>query len=47
MGDPAMIYADNAKVRRELGWSPIYSDLETIVRTDWAWHSQHPHGYGD
>ncbi len=46
-GDPAESYADNAKIRRELGWSARYSDLETIVRTDWLWHSTHPSGYGD
>jgi UDP-glucose 4-epimerase len=46
-GDPASSYADNAKIRRELGWSAKHSDLETIVRTDWAWHSRHPNGYGN
>jgi UDP-glucose 4-epimerase len=46
-GDPATSYADNSKIRRGLGWEPRYSDLETIVRTDWLWHSQHPDGYGD
>ena len=29
--------------RRELGWSPQLSDLETIVQTAWAWHRRaHP-----
>jgi UDP-glucose 4-epimerase len=46
-GDLTEIYADNTKVRRVLGWEPRYSDLETIIRTDWAWHSAHPHGYGE
>lgn len=46
-GDPAMIYADNSKIRQTLGWEPRHSDLETIIRTDWAWHSAHPDGYGD
>jgi UDP-glucose 4-epimerase len=46
-GDPAAVYADNSKIRRVLGWEPKYSDLETIIRTDWGWHSKHPNGYED
>lgn len=38
-GDPQAIYADNAKARQVLGFSPKYSDLETIVKTAWDWHS--------
>lgn len=37
-GDPAEIYADNAKAVKELGFSPKYSDLETIVKTAFEWH---------
>jgi UDP-glucose 4-epimerase len=44
-GDPAQIYADNAKARRELGWQPQYSDLTTIVETAWKWHQTHPNGF--
>lgn len=39
VGDPAEIYADNSKAARELGFAPKYSDLETIVKTAWKWHS--------
>jgi len=39
-GDPPMIFADNAKAKRELGFSPQYSDLETIVKTAWQWHNK-------
>jgi UDP-glucose 4-epimerase len=46
-GDPAEVYADNGKIRRVLGWKPEHSDLETIIRTDWGWHSRHPNGYGE
>jgi UDP-glucose-4-epimerase GalE len=38
-GDPAALYADNSKVRRELGWSPVYNDVESIVTTAWLWHA--------
>jgi UDP-glucose-4-epimerase GalE len=42
-GDPAELIADASLGRRELGWSPHLSDLETIVRTAWAWHRRaHP-----
>lgn len=39
-GDPPVVYADNSKAKRELGFSPKYSDLETIVNTAWKWHSK-------
>jgi UDP-glucose 4-epimerase len=38
-GDPAAIFADNQKAKKELGFDPKYSDLETIVKTAWEWHS--------
>jgi UDP-glucose 4-epimerase len=38
-GDPAALYADNTKIRTELGWSPAYTDVESIVATAWAWHA--------
>jgi len=37
-GDPAELVADPARARRELGFAPSRSDLETIVRTAWACH---------
>jgi UDP-glucose-4-epimerase GalE len=45
-GDPAVLYAAPAKARLELQWTPRFPDLETIVRTAWAWHASHPQGYG-
>jgi UDP-glucose-4-epimerase GalE len=44
-GDPATLYAAPQKAQRELGWTPRFPDLESIVRTAWAWHQNHPHGY--
>ena len=44
-GDPAVLYAAAQKARTELHWTPKLGDLETIVRTAWAWHRAHPHGY--
>jgi UDP-glucose 4-epimerase len=39
-GDPAALYADNSKIRRELGWTPEYTDVERIVATAWQWHAR-------
>lgn len=36
-GDPAVLVADSAKIRNELGWKPKYNDLEYIIRTAWNW----------
>ncbi len=38
-GDPPALYASGAKARAELGWNPVHSDVETIVRDAWAFHS--------
>lgn len=39
LGDPARLVASANKIKRELGWHPAY-DLESAVRTAWAWHSR-------
>jgi UDP-glucose 4-epimerase len=44
-GDPAVLYANPRKAQDELHWTPRFMDIETIVRTAWAWHQSHPHGY--
>jgi UDP-glucose 4-epimerase len=36
-GDPSALVADADLIRRELGWSPRYGDLETIVRSAISW----------
>jgi UDP-glucose 4-epimerase len=45
-GDPAVLFANADKIRRELGWSAGYVDLDVIVATAWNWFKDHPHGYG-
>jgi UDP-glucose 4-epimerase len=44
-GDPARLVAAAEKARTLLGWTPRYSDLETIIRTAWSWecHRHPPH----
>jgi len=46
-GDPAVLFADAQKLRRELGWSPRYTEIDSIVATAWNWMKSHPDGYGD
>ena len=36
-GDPAALVAENGLARRELGFAPGRSDIETVVRTAHAW----------
>lgn len=35
-GDSAESVADNSKIKRELGFELIFSDIETIAKTSWA-----------
>jgi UDP-glucose 4-epimerase len=44
-GDPSRLVANAEKARTVLGWKTQYPDLETIIRTAWAWHEAHPDGY--
>jgi UDP-glucose 4-epimerase len=46
-GDPDALVASSARIRRELGWQPRYTDLDSMVQTAWDWRQQHPNGYGD
>lgn len=39
-GDAAVLVADVAKIKNELGFIPRHSDLETIVATAWRWHTK-------
>ena len=41
-GDPHALYADASLAREVLGWSPVCSDIETIVDSAWRWHLKHP-----
>jgi UDP-glucose-4-epimerase GalE len=45
-GDPAVLYAAPHRAQTELGWTPRFPDLDSIVRTAWSWHQAHPQGYG-
>lgn len=43
-GDPPALYASGRKAREVMGWNPVHSDIETIVRDAWAFHQAHPTG---
>jgi UDP-glucose 4-epimerase len=44
-GDPAVLVASSERIKRELGWKPKYTGLESIVRSAWNWRRAHPNGY--
>ncbi|MBI4363588.1 MAG: UDP-glucose 4-epimerase GalE, partial [Candidatus Doudnabacteria bacterium] len=37
-GDPVALFADVAKIKKELGFDPVYSDLDTIIKSAWDWY---------
>ncbi|HTS90990.1 MAG TPA: UDP-glucose 4-epimerase GalE [Stellaceae bacterium] len=41
-GDPPVLVADARRAREVLGWAPRHSDLDTIIKTAWAWHGRDP-----
>ena len=44
-GDPSTLIASNRKAREVLGWT-TQRGLEQIISDAWAWHLNHPDGYG-
>ncbi|MEY4652370.1 MAG: UDP-galactose 4-epimerase [Pseudomonadota bacterium] len=36
-GDPPILVADATRARRELGWTPLYPDLDSILSHAWQW----------
>jgi UDP-glucose 4-epimerase len=44
-GDPPSLYADPAKLNRELKWKAKYTDLNEIIESAWRWRKAHPTGY--
>lgn len=39
-GDPARLVADAGRIRQQLGWSPKFSSLETIIEHAWRWEQK-------
>jgi UDP-glucose 4-epimerase len=44
-GDAPRLVASSAKIRAELGWTPLHPDLTDIITSAWDWHRTHPNGY--
>jgi len=41
-GDPAILIGSADKAKRVLHWNTRYSDLDTILKTAWRWHTTIP-----
>lgn len=37
-GDPPVLVAASRRAREVLGWSPVYTDIDDVLRTGWDWH---------
>jgi UDP-glucose 4-epimerase len=44
-GDPSHLVSDSTRARTLLGWQPRHPDLDAIIGSAWAWHSERPRGY--
>jgi UDP-glucose 4-epimerase len=46
-GDPAVLIASSDRIKRDLGWSPRYQELEAIVGSAWSWVQDHGNEFAD
>jgi UDP-glucose 4-epimerase len=44
-GDPVSLVASAELIKSELGWTPRFPDLGSIIESAWTWMLAHPHGY--
>ena len=44
-GDPSKLIASSDKARKLLGWNPIRTNIENIIKDAWLWHDTHKNGY--
>ena len=44
-GDPSRLVADPAKAKAVLGWTPLRSDLHSILKSQADWKRMNPKGY--
>jgi UDP-glucose 4-epimerase len=44
-GDPARLIAGSSRAQAELGWKPIYPNLDIIIQHAWVWRKLMPDGY--
>ncbi|KAA0019013.1 UDP-glucose 4-epimerase GalE [Salinicola corii] len=46
-GDPAVLVADSSFAKKDLDWTPQYSDLKVILRHSWRWEKHLADGFKD
>ncbi len=46
-GDPPALVANPDKLMKQLGWNPVFTDIEDTICTAWKWHCNYPAGYKD
>lgn len=46
-GDPSKLIASSKKAREILGWNPIRTNIENIIKDAWKWHENNIDGYKD
>ena len=39
-GDPPILIGSSDKIKKSLGWNPVYYDLDAIIETAWRWHRE-------
>ena len=39
-GDVDVLVCSSDQIKKDLGWKPQYSDLDTIIKTAWQWHKK-------
>lgn len=44
-GDPAVLVAGSERIQMEVGWTPRFPSIESIIASAWEWHQRHPQGY--
>ena len=44
-GDPGTLIASSEKIHAKLGWKPVHSTVQEVIRDAWNWHQLHPKGY--
>jgi len=39
-GDPPKLVGSSDKIKKTLGWSPKYANIDDIIKTAWEWHKK-------